>query len=82
MQPSLRTILELNITRYRELLRTETDLTKRQTIVMLLAEEEAKLANLVSSQFENSAGALITAAPRAQRHDDSDRQALARQMGQ
>ena len=39
-------IVELNIHHYRELLRTETDLKKRQTITELLAEEEAKLAKL------------------------------------
>lgn len=39
-----RIIIELNIKRYRELLKTETDASKRKTIAMLLAEEEAKLA--------------------------------------
>jgi hypothetical protein len=43
-------IINLNINHYRELLKTETDLTKRQTIAKLLAEEEAKLADLVSAK--------------------------------
>jgi hypothetical protein len=43
---SARTIIELNIRHYRALLKTETDSSKRQTIAKLLAEEEAKLANL------------------------------------
>ena len=43
---SARTIVELNIKHYRDLLKTETDLAKRRTIAGLLAEEEAKLAKL------------------------------------
>jgi hypothetical protein len=50
MSPSVRVIIELNIRHYRELLRTETDPSKRQTIVQLLAEEEAKLAKLSSEE--------------------------------
>jgi hypothetical protein len=46
MNPSVRTIIELNIKRFRELLETETDRTKRHTITRLLAEEEAKLARM------------------------------------
>ena len=46
MNASARTIVELNIRHYRELLKTETDASKRQTIAKLLAEEEAKLAKL------------------------------------
>ena len=46
MGPSARTIVELNIKHYRELLKTETDASKRRTIAMLLAEEEATLAKL------------------------------------
>jgi hypothetical protein len=38
-----RTVAHLNIERYRRLLTTETDETKRQTLLRLLAEEEAKL---------------------------------------
>jgi hypothetical protein len=46
--PSVRMIIELNIRLYRELLRNETDPSKWRTIEQLLAEEEAKLANLSS----------------------------------
>ena len=52
MSPSVRMIIELNIRHYRELLKTERDLSKRRTIEQLLAEEEAKLAKL-SSDNEN-----------------------------
>ena len=41
-----RTIVELNIKHYRDLLKTETDAAKRRTIADLLAEEEAKFAKL------------------------------------
>jgi hypothetical protein len=37
-------VARLNIERFRKLLSTETDEAKRQTILRLLAEEEAKLA--------------------------------------
>jgi len=40
-------IIELNIKHYRKLLETETDTAKRGTIAQLLAEEEAKLAELI-----------------------------------
>jgi hypothetical protein len=43
---SVRTIIELNIKHYRNLLKTETDASKRQIVARLLAEEEAKLAKL------------------------------------
>ena len=46
MSTSARTIIELNIRHYRDLLKSETDPSKRQTILQLLAEEEAKLAKL------------------------------------
>jgi len=46
MTPSVRTIVELNIKHYREVLEKTTDLAKRRTIAKLLAEEEAKLAKL------------------------------------
>ena len=46
MGPSARTIIELNIRHYRELLKVETDSAKRQMIGKLLAEEEAKLLAL------------------------------------
>ena len=39
-----RAVARLNIEHYRELLATETDKDKRETILRLLAEEEAKLA--------------------------------------
>jgi hypothetical protein len=42
--PSARTIIELNIARYRNLLKNEADASKRHIIVKLLAEEETKLA--------------------------------------
>lgn len=38
-----RTIARLNIERYKELLKRETDEPKRQRIMLLLAEEEANL---------------------------------------
>jgi hypothetical protein len=38
-----RTIARLNIEHYKRLLERETDGAKRQTILLLLAEEEAKL---------------------------------------
>jgi hypothetical protein len=50
MSPSVRMIIELNIGRYREILKTESDQSKRRTIVQLLAEEEAKLAKLSSEE--------------------------------
>ena len=40
------TIVQLNIERYRRLLKTETDESKRRTLAKLLPEEEAKLATL------------------------------------
>jgi hypothetical protein len=46
MSPRARRIVELNIARFRELLKSETDLSKLQTIAKLLAEEEGKLAKL------------------------------------
>jgi hypothetical protein len=46
MSASLRTIIDLNIKRYRKLLETETNHTKRETIIRLLAEEEAKLRSM------------------------------------
>jgi hypothetical protein len=45
---SARAIIELNIKHYRGLLKTETDAARRQTIARLLAEEEARLAELVA----------------------------------
>jgi len=40
-----RSVARLNIEHYRKLLANETDETRRQTIMRLLAEEEAKLAS-------------------------------------
>jgi hypothetical protein len=47
MEPCAREIIDLNIKHYRKLLKTETDPSKRETIAKLLAEEEAKLTNLL-----------------------------------
>ncbi len=41
-----RTVAILNIEHFRTLLTTETDESKRQTLLRLLAEEEATLATL------------------------------------
>jgi hypothetical protein len=43
-----RTVAHLNIEHYRKLLTREMDETTRQTILRLLAEEEAKLASLTN----------------------------------
>lgn len=40
-----RTIARLNIEHYRRLLAKEADETRRQTLLRLLAEEEAKIAD-------------------------------------
>lgn len=52
MNADARTIIELNIKHYRELLKTESDPSKRRTIAELLAEEEAKLARLLVEKKE------------------------------
>ncbi len=49
-----RTVARLNIEHYRKLLATETDETKRRTLVKLLAEEEAKLKGLISPPPERN----------------------------
>jgi hypothetical protein len=54
MCPSGRTIIELNIKHYRQLLKYETEPTKRQTIATLLAEEEAKLASLATGKIDTT----------------------------
>lgn len=41
-----RTVARLNIEHYKQLLQRETDEDKRQTLMRLLAEEEAKLRSL------------------------------------
>ena len=54
MGPSERTIVELNINYYyKNLLKTETNALKRQTIIELLAEEEVKLAKLLAHENED-----------------------------
>lgn len=50
MTVAARTIVELNIKHYRELLLSETDALKRQTIAKLLTEEEVKLAKLLAEK--------------------------------
>jgi len=42
--------MELNIARYRNLLKEETNASKRKIIVKLLAEEEARLAKLLAQK--------------------------------
>ena len=53
MSVSVRMIIDLNIQHYRDLLKTETDASKWQTISKLLAEEEAKLAKLLTQEGKN-----------------------------
>ena len=53
MTDAARTIIELNIKHYRELLKTESDPSKRRTIAKLLAEEEARLAKLLVEKKED-----------------------------
>jgi hypothetical protein len=45
-----KTVARLNIEHYRQLLATEIDEKKRQTLRRLLAEEEAKLQTLMTSK--------------------------------
>lgn len=52
MTASARMIMELNIKHYRELLKTETDVSKRQVISKLLSEEMATLAKLQARKDE------------------------------
>jgi DNA-binding MarR family transcriptional regulator len=47
-----RTVIELNIKYYRELLERETNASTRRIIVKLLAEEEAKLAKLLADKSD------------------------------
>ena len=53
MSVAARTIIELNIKHYRQLLNTESDPSKRRTIAKLLAEEEARLSKLAVEKKEN-----------------------------
>jgi hypothetical protein len=50
MSPSARTIVELNIRHFREILETEKDPVKRETILRLLQEQEGKLADLAKKE--------------------------------
>jgi hypothetical protein len=54
--PMDRTVAHLNIEHYRKLLTEEMDEAKRQTILRLLAEEEAKLAALTKPPAQKSSG--------------------------
>lgn len=47
-----RSVARLNIEHYKQLLATETDDVKRQTLMRLLAEEEAKLRRLSESESQ------------------------------
>ena len=49
-----RTVARLNIEHFRKLLSQEKDEAKRQTILRLLAEEEAKLASLSNAPEKKS----------------------------
>jgi hypothetical protein len=44
-----KTVARLNIEHYRKLLAAETDKTKRQVLLCLLAEQESKLAALTAA---------------------------------
>lgn len=50
MSPSARTIVELNIRHFRDLLETEKDSAKRETIERLLAEQERMLVTLAKKE--------------------------------
>ena len=54
MTIEIRTIIDLNVRRYRDLLKSETDPVKRRTITNLLAEEEVMLADLLSEESKIS----------------------------
>jgi hypothetical protein len=47
-----RNIASLNIGYFRQKLETETDETKRRTLVQLLSEEQAKLAALIKKSAD------------------------------
>jgi hypothetical protein len=49
-------VAQLNIDRFRELLATETDETKRKMILRLLAEEETKLASARANKSRKDNG--------------------------
>ena len=52
MNTSARMIMELNIKHYQELLKTETDASKRQVISKLLSEEQAQLKLLTRKEMD------------------------------
>jgi hypothetical protein len=47
-----KTVADLNIAHFKQLLETETDPVKRQTIERLLAAEEVKLAQALAGKSE------------------------------
>ena len=47
-----RTVASLNIEHFRQKLETETDETRRRTLVQLLSEEQAKLAALIEKSAD------------------------------
>jgi hypothetical protein len=51
-----RKIAQLNIEHFRKLLAVETDETKRQTLLQLLREEEAKLSALSGPSGDKQTG--------------------------
>jgi hypothetical protein len=53
-----RSVARLNVEHYRKLLAQETDETRRQTIMRLLAEEEAKLKSPTDQHDERKARGL------------------------
>jgi hypothetical protein len=52
----LRKVARLNVEHFRKLLATETHETKRQMLLRLLAEEEAKLASLSNRPTDKRTG--------------------------
>jgi hypothetical protein len=48
-----KSVARLNIEHYRKLLATDLDATKRQTILLLLAREEATLARLIQGDQDD-----------------------------
>ena len=71
MSTSAREIAELNIKHYQNLLKTETDPKKRQTIAMLLAEEEFEARDIERTTAraprheQERAGFILTTAANA-----------------
>lgn len=53
MNPSARTIIELNIKHFRALLKMERDEKRREMLVKLLTEEEHKLAEMIKRRGED-----------------------------